>query len=531
MNIETSENHSTYDEVPYESHTYPQSHPDRLALIGRVFGMTPAPVSKCRVLEMGCSSGGNIMAMAAHLPDSEFVGVDFSKRQVEIGRQTIQAIGLKNMDLRQASISDIDASYGKFDYIIAHGVYSWVDNDIREKILEVSSANLAENGIAYISYNTYPGWRMREMVRDMMLYHIEQFPNPTQKIQQAKALLDFLVSSVPTENNPFGMYLKQELELIKRVKEWYLFHDHLEKVNDPIYFHQFMEKASRYDLQYLGESDFSTMLTNNFSPKVAETLNRINRNNIIHTEQYMDFLRNRTFRQTLLCHKGVAIKRNLVPDDVKNLLVASPLVPEKEPVDFSAEANLSFKNNAGQNLQTNSPIIKAMIIVLKKYWPRAISISELFKEVMQEFEKIPALKQAMANVDENAVAGEVLRLFANRSIELYTWQADFVTMPGDRPKAGDLAVHLAKQKTNSVPNLRHEMIGLSPASMFLLQFLDGTKNNDQLIEELRKLAESGQMEIKEKEERLTDSAKITLALEKFLEQELKNIARLALLER
>ena len=116
-------NQSSYDEVPYESHSYPQSHPDRLAVIGKLFGMSPARVDRCRVLEMGCSSGGNIMSMAYQLPESQFIGVDFSNRQVEIGHRAIHALGLKNIDIRRASISDIDSSFGKFDYIIAHGVY------------------------------------------------------------------------------------------------------------------------------------------------------------------------------------------------------------------------------------------------------------------------------------------------------------------------------------------------------------------------------------------------------------------------
>jgi len=294
---------TTYDEVPYGSHAFSQSHPDRMATIGRLFGLSPAAVDQCRVLELGCASGGNLIPMAFCLPQSEFVGVDLSGRQVEVGQKTIRDLGLKNVRIEHASILDVDDSYGTFDYVVCHGVYSWVPADVQDKILAIASANLTPRGVAYISYNTYPGWHMRGMLRHMMLYHVRQFKGTQQRIDQAKALIDFLARNVPTENNPYGLLLKSELGLIGRVADWYLFHDHLEEVNEPVYFHQFAERAGIHGLQYLGESDFGTMLTSKFPKEVAETLSKINKN-IVSTEQYMDFLRNRQFRQTLLCHKG-----------------------------------------------------------------------------------------------------------------------------------------------------------------------------------------------------------------------------------
>ncbi|HID29405.1 MAG TPA: class I SAM-dependent methyltransferase, partial [Desulfobacterales bacterium] len=213
--MKESGRHTSYDEVPYESQSFPQSHPDRLATLGRLFGLSPTPITCCRVLELGCASGGNLIPMAYHLPESKFVGVDLSKRQVEMGQKTIQDLGLKNIRIKHASITDVDSSWGVFDYIIAHGLYSWVPDEVQEKILSVSSDNLAPQGIAYVSYNTFPGWHMREMVRHMMLYHANQFEESSKRIEQARALMDFLARSVPTENNYYGMLLKSELELIR----------------------------------------------------------------------------------------------------------------------------------------------------------------------------------------------------------------------------------------------------------------------------------------------------------------------------
>src|SRR5262249_50904910 len=150
--------------------------------------------------------------------------------------------------------------------------------------------------------NTYPGWHMRDMIRHMMLYHANQFDDRAERVEQARALIDFLAHAVPTENNAYGMLLQSELNLIRRTQDWYLLHDHLEDVNAPVYFHQSVERAGRHGLQYLAEADFAVMLTGGFPDAVAETLQHIS-HNLLHAEQYMDFVRNRMFRQTLLCHK------------------------------------------------------------------------------------------------------------------------------------------------------------------------------------------------------------------------------------
>ena len=168
-------NQTPYDEFAYVSRAHPQTHPSRLAALAKLFGMQPAPLSGCRVLELGCASGGNLLPMAAQTPSASFLGIDLSGRQIADGQAVIAELGLSNIGLRHLGIAHVDESLGKFDYIIAHGVYSWVPQEMQEKILSICKENLAPNGVAYVSYNTYPGWRMRGMIRDMMLYHARPF--------------------------------------------------------------------------------------------------------------------------------------------------------------------------------------------------------------------------------------------------------------------------------------------------------------------------------------------------------------------
>src|SRR6185436_9013135 len=115
-----------YDELPYPGSAFAQTHPDRLATIATLFGMAPAPVERCRVLELGCGDGGNLIPMAYTLPGSEFLGIDAGGRGIAIGQDRAVAVGLTNLRLQHLDMLDTAIQLGKFDYIVSHGVYSWV---------------------------------------------------------------------------------------------------------------------------------------------------------------------------------------------------------------------------------------------------------------------------------------------------------------------------------------------------------------------------------------------------------------------
>ena len=221
--MSTERPQTSYDVVPYASSAFPQSHPDRLAAVARLFGVPSASPERCRVLELGAASGGNLIPMAYGLPDSEFIGVDLSSRQVAEGQSTIEALGLTNIQLRHRDISELGGELGRFDYIICHGVYSWVPDAVRDRILAVCRDHLGPDGVAFVSYNTYPGWHMRGMIRDMMRYHAGRFSEPKPQIEQARSLLNFLATSV-AEDTAYGVMLRRELENLQRQPDSYLFH-------------------------------------------------------------------------------------------------------------------------------------------------------------------------------------------------------------------------------------------------------------------------------------------------------------------
>jgi trans-aconitate methyltransferase len=139
-----------FDEILYPSKTLSRSHPDSLATRGILRGMRPPPVECCRVLELGCGTGVNVVSLALSLPDSEFVGIDSAAVHIESGRSMIAECGLRNVQLRQLDIRQA-GELGRFDYVIAHGVYSWVPAEVRDRLLAVCAATLTDNGIAFLS--------------------------------------------------------------------------------------------------------------------------------------------------------------------------------------------------------------------------------------------------------------------------------------------------------------------------------------------------------------------------------------------
>jgi len=406
---DTSQN--SYDEVPYSSYPIADTHPRHLEALAVLFGMEPPPLLGCRVLELGCASGGNLIPLADELPESQFLGIDLSARQVEEGQATIADLGLKNIELRAADLCAIDDSWGQFDYIICFGVYSWVPRPVQDKIFDVCRRNLAPNGVAIISYNTYPGWHFRMVARDLMRYHVGHLQGARQKIAQAHAVLDFM-AAMCDGSGPYGQVLKRELERVRDVDESYLYHEHLEDNNQPVYFHEFIELAEQHGLQYLAETNISRMLTVNLPPRVQEMLREAP---MIRREQYLDFVRNVGFRSTLLCHREIELDHQLREDRLSRFLVQLPAPPDPKEVDLQCHDPVKY-SVAECSLTASLPLSKAAIACLGRIWPEAIGVAELHQRARELLKQSATTDdpqysiEALYSLLTTALAGDALEI-------------------------------------------------------------------------------------------------------------------------
>ena len=294
-----------YSELGYKSMPFPYTTPATLeAYAALVGGSAPNPKT-ARVLELGATYGGNIISQALFNPDATFVGIELSQEQVEKGNEVIANAGLTNVSLIQSDIASIGSEIGTFDYIIAHGVYSWVDDGVKEALLRLIDEHLAEDGIAYISYNTYPGWHTMDEVRQLMMFSNRdkaQF-NHKEKVLHGKTVGSIVGSQILKYDN-----LKERnskflgaLRSVMQKDEYYVGHDHLEPNNDPVYFYQFNDHLGAHKLAYLCDADLTLSMVRSFDADIADTLDKLALNDHVAQEQYLDFMLDTTFRKSIIC--------------------------------------------------------------------------------------------------------------------------------------------------------------------------------------------------------------------------------------
>ncbi|MHC4813784.1 MAG: methyltransferase regulatory domain-containing protein [Planctomycetota bacterium] len=474
----SEEPHCNYDEVPYPKTTHRDSHVRRLESLATLVGMKPAAIDSCRVLELGCASGWNLISQAREFPDSEFVGIDASAAQIEEGKLAVAATGLANIDLSHGDIMAIDSALGRFDYIICHGVYSWVPDHVQAKILDVCRENLSPSGVALVSYNVYPGWHFRGLVRNMMLFHTRGYKDSRERIGQAKAALDFMAAHTDADT-PYGKMLADEMDLIRSAGDSYLFHDHLEPNNKPLYFHEFIARAQEKGLQYLSDSNFSQMLPHRLPEGARQALSSAP---MVQMEQYLDFLRNTSFRNTLLCHADVPLQRQIKPQILNHFqltLAQKPTGFDLDPTS-TATVKLSFGNGS---FRTNSPLVKAAFLKLESSWPHALSPDELYRRS----QKLLADKVLPGNVQETqtrqVLAVALLQTVLSGFTVAHVHPPRLCTSIADKPTA-DAFVRMQARSGLKVTNLCHEIVALSELAREILVDLDGDHSIEALAETL-----------------------------------------------
>jgi SAM-dependent methyltransferase len=351
----------SYDQIPYPSYPYTQTHPDHMAALGILSGMEPAPVARCRVLELGCANGGNLIPMAYTLPESEFIGIDFSGKAIARARATVSDLNLKNIRFIHQDFLSIDNSIGQFDYIIAHGIYSWVPLEVQEKIFEICREKMSPEGIAFLSYNVYPGWHIFQIVRDLMFFRIGQATGDDQKVQEVRSLIHYLSDALSDSDGLIGPVLASVQKLLADAEDGYIRHDFLEEVNEPTYFADFIMKANAHGLKFLANGELST--PKKLPEEVMENiLGEVE--DEIEVEQYLDFLRNRSYRETLLCHQEKIVSRTIYPRRLSKLLVASHVQPDQGDFDITSTDTLEFAEPEGLRLSTSHPLTKAALTYL-----------------------------------------------------------------------------------------------------------------------------------------------------------------------
>jgi methyltransferase-like protein/SAM-dependent methyltransferase len=458
-----------YDRVPYPSPAFLQTHPDRLAVVGTLLGMSPPPVERCRVLEIGCGEGGNLIPMAYGLPESQFVGIDLAARPIESARTRIHRAGLKNVRAYQMNVTDVTPEFGTFDYVIVQGLYSWVPEPVREMLLTVCGQNLSANGIAFVSYNTAPAGHVRRILREMIIFHASRGKSGV-RVEEGKAFLQHVLSAMDT-GTPWGRLYEEDLARMFNRPDNVVYHDDLSPDFSPVSFSQFASHAARRGLQFLGESQLSEVTGADPAPGALAALKEIAAGDVIAYEQYLDYVKFRRFRQTLLCREGVPLDRNGLLGRLACLLVASPLRAASE----GAGGGVSFANSrADGTITTNDPLLVAALRHIETTWPHAVRFEELLAVARA---RVPAAQVAEASA---GLSLSLWRLAAGALVDLRTYHPRLAAGVSERPAASLLA-RLSVQDSSVVTTLLHTQLHVEDdlGKRFLV-LLDGSRDREAL---------------------------------------------------
>jgi SAM-dependent methyltransferase len=513
-----------HDQVLYPAGTFDQTHPNRLATLATLFGMRPAPVDRCRVLELGCGRGTNLVPMAEALPGSTFVGVDLAPRPIAEAREWTARLGLTNLTFVCGDILALDPEPGSYDYILAHGVYSWVPPEVQERLLAILRRGLAPEGVGYVSYNALPGCYLRKALRDLMLYHTRGIDSPERRIAQSRAIASFIADASPASAGNYKRLMEGQRDRLGRLTNEYVFHDDLCDSNEAVYFHEFMERAGRHQLQYLAETSFSDMQSQALAPEARQMLHGIG--NIVAYEQYLDFLVGRAFRRTLLVHEEASLDRVLGGERMRPFFAAAASTPVAPVPDLRAEAVERFENAAGLTMGLGSPLARAAMRALCDASPVALSFDELLETARAR------LRPARPDQETDAMElGELLlATYGGDMVKLCLHRPAMVKKAGERPVARAIA-RLQAGQGPAVTNLWHCNVKVEDApARRLIGLLDGTRDRAALVAALAAAVMAGEVDLVGDEGPLQEAGAVLRYLEAHLEGYLDRLGDLALLE-
>jgi methyltransferase-like protein/2-polyprenyl-3-methyl-5-hydroxy-6-metoxy-1,4-benzoquinol methylase len=470
-----------YDNVFYPGRVYEHTHPNRLATLATLYGMSPAPIERCRVLELGCGVGGNLLSMAFQYPNSEFVGVDLSGLTIARGQSNVAALGLTNIKLLHCDILDVDAGFGQFDYIISHGVYSWVPSAVREHMMTVFKKNLSQQGVCYVSYNAHPFSHTRDLARDMMLFHTRHLSDMTQKVSQARAILKFL-SEGSKPDTVHGAIMRDQYNRVMKIVDEVLFHDDLNEIAEAFLLHQVVEHAGTHGLQYLSDAEFSRRNLAGYAEEVRTVLQRFPDDEFMARDQYQDFVDGHGFRRTLLCHEGLTLRRKVDMDFVRHFYLLGTTVPVDSDFCLTDASEMHFRTQEGSTLSVSHPILKSAYLYLGSAWPRALTLDELLEEARLQLD--PAADKLVGKEDMQILVEAMYVLACSGEVSFQVSRPNLTTMISDRPLASLLARKQSESDT-LVTNLLHQCVRLEDEpSCRILQLLDGTRTLEQLVGEI-----------------------------------------------
>jgi len=439
-----------------------------------------SPLQGFHLTELGCGDGANLLPMAFYHPDSTFIGIDNAESGLSRARECAAQIGLHNIQFMQKDICEMEqAEIVQCDYIIAHGLYSWVSDDIREAILQFCRNGLSTTGLAFISYNAQPGWASRGLVRDILLRSASvQQAAIEDKASKAIEVASELLQAMPSRDYAYAVLLAEELERVRDGKPFYVYHEYLEEFNQGFWLRDFIERARQNNLNYVCDAQFSQ-----WEGQVPKELRRsLSQADLdpVEQEETADLLCNRYFHASILCPSDelgdVPVESMSHPQILKQVSIASSLRADSDPFDLTEGVVELFTGSHGQEITLDASITKAAVVLLASQWPIGMQLNNLFQQTTR------LLSEHGHNVLEDAqsqLTEELIMLFESGVIDLRLQQPDYNRDLPEYPKLHALARYeIGHRDALSTPY--HLPISLNDQFLEVVRVMDGSKSTKEI---------------------------------------------------
>lgn len=379
---------SAYDEVPYESLPIPYSAPEQLSLVSQFYGGPASKIDGCTYLEIGCGSAGNLLPLAYYRPADHFVGFDASEAAIATATQAASTLGIDNLELFEADLADVadaDVLEGRvFDFVLAHGVLSWIAPALRQALLSLVARTLAPGGVACVSYNTMPGFGPRGMLRETLLRLTDGAATPSRRVQEARRVSAFLVEQLAPSRHPYAAMMVREARRVVDATDGYVAHELLAEHNHAFWYGELDALARTHGLSHVGDNwlyqPAQAPPEEVWSAVCDFSADEPRRTELIDTVRY------RQHRSSLL------------------RLASEPVEEGSRGVDLITRSRLACDGHVEVNATTRGAIDR-----LRRAWPRSLPFAELADDG-----------------DQDALARELEPLFISGELELRLRDPDFV---------------------------------------------------------------------------------------------------------
>ena len=490
---------ASYDQTPYVTAPSIRFQPARMAANAKWLGLDAPDAATARVLEIGCGSGGHILPLAAMHADARFLGVDLSPVQIDAGEKLRKALGLENVALRAQSFSDLGPDDGAFDYVVCHGVYSWIPEALRDALFRVIRERLAPEGVAMVSFNVLPGWRLVQMARDAMNAHAGAEIDPAARVRRARELFALLSEKSPMQR-VYGAYWRAEAHRTFAGDDPYLTHEIFADFNAPEAFDRFSARLAAHGLGYVTEAAVCDDNEDGLSPGAGETIRGLAQGDALARQRYIDIFSGRAFREALIVHAGrldgrVRSPRRQALDQVH--LIAPPdaeLKPDPEGAGY-------VFGSPGEGEKVDGEAALAALSQLMARLPESARLDDI---------------APLHGEEREAVRDALIRLALAGAIDFATLPTGCARTLAAKPKAAPVAAAYARL-SSEVVNLRHTQVTLPALQRLLLPLLDGAHTKGDLIALLVRLAAQGKLKVRGPDGPLTAEPEIRAHMEPIVD--------------